>query len=326
MRRAPALVLLLALGVAVPARAAAPPLPVPLSSGWELAMDPHDRGVTDGRPRGAGNDWRPTTVPGVFDGRPVASQFHGTVGWYRVTFTGPRSPGYGWDVRFDSVRRTADAWLNGVPIGHHGDPYVPFELPAPGLRPGRPNTLVVRVDNRKGHEPREGWWNWGGIVRPVSLVPRGRVELDTPGLMYRGGGVELFDGWLVNRGSVPLRPAVVVALRSPSGHEVRVTRGSETLAPGERLRLRFAFRVPGPELWSPDDPKLYRATIQTIAGTRVEKRDEFATGLRTVRVVGGRLAVNGRPLRLRGASILEDIPGHGPALTEADMDSIVAKL
>ena len=46
----------------------------------------------------------------------------------------------------------------------HRDPYVPFTLPARGLRPGQVNTLVIRVDNRKGKEPREGWWNWGGII------------------------------------------------------------------------------------------------------------------------------------------------------------------
>jgi beta-galactosidase/beta-glucuronidase len=325
------LTLLLVALAATPACAApplsGPPAAVPLATGWELAMDPGDHGVAEGRPNGGGPGWRPTTVPGVFDPRPLAGEFHGTVGWYRVTFDGPRAPGgYGWALRFGSVRRVAEVWLNGRLIGRHADPYVPFDLPASGLRPGQPNTLVVRVDNRKGPEPREGWWNWGGIIRPVALVPRGRIELDTPGLMYRGGGIELFDGWLVNRSSVPLRPAVVVSLRSPSGTETRVARGAETLAPGERLRLRFSFRVPDPQIWAPDDPKLYRATIETLAGSRVEQRDPLSIGLRTVRVVGGRLEVNGRPVRLRGASILEDVEGRGPALTEADMNGIVAKL
>jgi hypothetical protein len=49
-------------------------------------------------------------------------------------------------------------------------------------------------------------------------------------------------------------------------------------------------------------------------------------GLRELRWDGGRLQLNGRPLRLRGASLQEDAPGRGDALTEADMDAIVARL
>src|SRR4051812_26810535 len=332
MRRAvPALALVLLAAVLAPsagaAAAPAPPAAVPLGSGWELAMDPGDRGVADGRPDGRGADWRATTVPGVLDPQPDDDVFHGTVGWYRVSFPGPTAPaGYSWDLRFDSVRRVADIWLNGRPIGRHADPYVPFELPARGLRPGRPNTLVVRVDNRKGPEPREGWWNWGGIVRPVALVPRGGVMLDTPGLLYRGGGRETFDGWLVNRSSGPLDPQVAVTLRAPSGRVTHVERAAGTLAPGERRRLRFGFPVAEPELWAPDKPQLYESTIETRIGDHVEQRDSRRVGLRTVGVVSGRLVVNGRPVRLRGASIQEDVEGRGPALTEADMDAIVARL
>ena len=57
------------------------------------------------------------------------------------------------------ARRVAEVWLNGVHVGTHTDPYVPFDLPAPGLRPGGVNTLVVRVDNRKGYAKLD-WTIW----------------------------------------------------------------------------------------------------------------------------------------------------------------------
>ncbi|MDX6639104.1 MAG: beta-galactosidase, partial [Solirubrobacteraceae bacterium] len=146
-----ALTLFLTLALAGAARAAGPPEPVGIGSGWQLSFD-------------GGGSWQPTTVPGVFDANTPASEFAGRVGVYRVTFTGPTAPaGYAWALRFDSVRRVADVYLNGVLVGRHTDPYVPFELPATGLRRGAPNELEVRVDNRKDGEPREGWWNWGGI-------------------------------------------------------------------------------------------------------------------------------------------------------------------
>jgi beta-glucuronidase len=49
-------------------------------------------------------------------------------------------------------------------------------------------------------------------------------------------------------------------------------------------------------------------------------------GLRSVRVASGRLQLNGRTLRLRGASIQEDLPGRGAALRDRDVDRIVADL
>jgi hypothetical protein len=49
-------------------------------------------------------------------------------------------------------------------------------------------------------------------------------------------------------------------------------------------------------------------------------------GLRELRFTGGRLLLNGRPLVLRGASLQEDAPGRGDALTPDDMDAIVRRL
>jgi len=292
-----------------------PPAAVPLTSGWELSM---------GERPGA---WRPTTVPGVFDGTPRKSEFGGMVGWYRITFTGPRTPAdTTWAIRFGSVRRVATAWLNGRPIGRHTDPYVPFELPAAGLKPGAPNTLLVRVDNRKAKEPREGWWNWGGITRAVKLIPRGRVTLAYPGLLYRGDGRMAFDGWVTNR-SARRRPVrIAIALTAPSGRVTRVVRDSPAVGPGDTRRVRFDFRVARPELWSPERPQRYRTRITTSAGGRVEQRDDRLLGLRTVDVRAGRLYLNGKLIDVRGASIQEDVPGRGPALTDADVRGIVADL
>jgi beta-glucuronidase len=49
-------------------------------------------------------------------------------------------------------------------------------------------------------------------------------------------------------------------------------------------------------------------------------------GLRTVGVRDGHLELNGRRLDLRGTSIQEDVPGRGPAMTDADVERIVADL
>jgi hypothetical protein len=315
---------------------AAPPDPLRLSAGWQRAMDPADQGFAQDLPSGrAGTGWRPVAVPDVFDPRPDPASFRGTIGWYRTTFTPPRAAtGAGWALRFEQVRRTARVWLNGREIGSHRDPYTPFELPAAGLQGGRPNTLVVRVDNRKGAEPREGWWNWGGITRAVSLVPHGAVVGEDLGVLPRRTCADgrcrwsvLADGWLENRSGSPQRPSVAVRLRSPDGVVSRGASAPRVLRPGERVRVRFAVPVRGEaQLWSPERPALYRATVATRVGGRTVQVERHRVGLRTVRVEHGMFRLNGRVLDLRGASVQEDMKGHGPVLTADDIDRIVGDL
>ncbi len=331
---------MLAGGSTAPAAAQdVPPAPVALTAGWQLAQDPSDRGMRERWQTGGGAPaWRPATVPGVFDARPVEEDFPGTVGWYRLEFTAPPAAGdLRWGLRFEQVRRSSRVWLNGRLLGRNTDPYVPFTLPAAGLLPGRRNTLVVRADSRKGAEPREGWWNWGGITRPVWLVPRATIGLDDPGVLSdvtcpEGGGGPcsakvIVDGTLEHRGSGDARPAVTVRLTAPDGSVTTGSATSRILRPGERARIRFTVPVQGtPQLWQPGAPNLYRARIETRLGNRVLQVDERRTGLRSVKVRNGMLELNGRAVDMRGASIQEDLVGRGPALSDADLELVVAEL
>ena len=307
---------------------------------WQYTADPADAGGNAGwQNAGTTPDdrWSPVTLPHLFEARPVAARFGGTVGWYRTTIDpGVLPPGFAWGVRFEQVRRTAAVWLDGRRIATHLDPYVPFTVALDGLEPGRPASLVVRVDNRKGKEPREGWWNWGGMTRKATLVPLGRAVLHDPGLMSvvacEGGQAcsakVLVDGEVENRSAEPLAPRVAVSLTAPGeGTSSEGARTLRVLEPGERARVRFEVPIEGtPALWSPDAPNLYDATVTTTAGDEAQQVDHRRIGLRSVRVRDGLLLLNGRPLDARGTSIQEDLPGRGPALTDADLDRIVAEL
>ena len=71
---------------------------------------------------------------------------------------------------------------------------------------------------------------------------------------------------------------------------------------------------------------LYGATVQARLRHRAEHVQHSPVGLRTVAVRDGHLELNGRRLDLRGASIQEDMPGRGPALSDQDVEQIVAEL
>ena len=101
--------------------------------------------------------------------------YGGTVKEYRSASSAPRSQGFRWAFASRRPRR-ATLYLNGrrhrrsCPI-----PYSPVREGGRRPAPGPVNELVVIVDSRKNPRLTEGWWNWGGINRPVKLVPRGRV-------------------------------------------------------------------------------------------------------------------------------------------------------
>ena len=347
--------LLAAACAAVPATAA-PPRSLTLSEGWEARVEaaapappqpappeetspegdaPPTAPSPAGRAAQADGEWRPARVPGVFDARALPSLFAGEVRRYRLRFDGPATPpGFRWLLNFESVRRNAGVFLNGRRIGRSIDPYTPFTVEARGLRPGRPNLLDVIVDGRKDPKLPEAWWNWGGIVRPVHLIPAGPAYLHDLGTMSdvtcRGPATGckaalVIDGKL-ERGAAARGPmSLEVSLRSPTGRRVR---GAFRIPPGtaRRKRVGFELPVPAPMLWSPDAPNLYGARFALRQGGQVVQVERRRIGLRSVTVKGGHLYLNNRRAQLRGASIHEDMPGSGAALTPADMNRIVRDL
>ena len=328
-----------------------------LDRGWEVRVEPAAPGLPQeappeetapesseppapptpaGRAAQAPGEWRPATVPSVFDSRALARLYPGQVRRYRLRFEGPATlTGFRWLLQFDSVRRNAGVFLNGRRIGRNVDPYTPFTVEARGLKPGKVNELTVVVDGRKNPDLPEGWWNWNGIVRPIRLVPAGPAHLADLGTMSkvrcRGPARNcraemLLDGMLERRGgSRAIEPSLEVRLRSPSGRATtRRFRLPRQRAKSRRVEL--SMRVPAPELWSPDSPQLYSARLVLRERGRIVQIERRRLGLRSVAVKGGHLRLNNRRVRLRGASIHEDMPGSGAALTGADMDRIVADL
>jgi beta-galactosidase/beta-glucuronidase len=317
---------------------AAPPRPIELRTGWQFQFDPDNVGLKQRWPDWS-QPWTQVEVPHVFDPNPTDENFLGTIGWYRLRFDTPVAPpGFGWALRFEGVRRVARVWLNGKRIGGSTDPYEPFIVPARNLRTdGKPNELVLRVQTIRPEDLREGWWNWGGIVRPVTLVPVGQVEWRDLGILSdvdcrpgatTCGAIVRTDGWLINHTTETHDVLLVLRLRSPAGDltsKVVTVRG---LKPGERRRVGFPASIQGaPQLWSPIHPNLYEAYAEVRVGGEIQQVDQRRVGLRYIRVQnGGQLYLNGHHLNLRGASIQEDLPGRGPALRDSDVEQIIADI
>ena len=158
---------------------------VDLNGPWRFATDPAARGEQNGwhQPALNARDWAEVQVPHCWTVDP-RFPYTGTA-WYRRTFTLPSGAAQQHArIVFNGVFYRAKVWLNGQPVGDHEGGYTPFQLDVTSrIRWTGTNTLAVQVDNswstntlpgaRIGSRPQDQvypWLEYGGIVRPVTLV------------------------------------------------------------------------------------------------------------------------------------------------------------
>jgi beta-glucuronidase len=294
-----------------------------LGGAWLFRRDAEDAGLAQGLPTSTATEgWSTVQVPHTYNAEDYSDESQrGTVTWYRKDFRAPRGGGR-FAIRFEAVNFRARVWLNGREIGSHTGDDRPFDLYAPRLRRGV-NHLVVRVDNRHlptdfppvrdigaARRPSGGWWNYNGILREVYLRRIGPVDLKAFGVRP-----------ILPCRRCPASAAVRLLLRNPGRRAVRV-RPTARVA-GRPVALRSVV-VPGGRsrsvggrvalgrvrLWEPGSPRLYRASA-SAGGTGF--RTHF--GVRSIKVDRrGRMLLNGRRVRLRGASVHEEAKGVGAAL------------
>jgi beta-glucuronidase len=302
---------------------------------WYKRADPADHGLAAGFQRSTRlGGWTRTAVPNAANAGDFSRRSYlGGVYWYRKDFRPPPSTARSsWILRFESVNYRASVWLNGRLLGRHTGSYVPFELEGDGLRRGRVNHLVVRVDSRRGlHDVPSlgkrrggpyvgGWWNYAGILREVYLRRVDRLDLADvvvrPRLACRTCAATVYVGARIRNRS---RRPVTASLRGRFGDGA--LRFSRVVVPPRSSRgVRARVRMEAPHLWSPDDPFLYEARL-TLADGGGRRLQEYLThtGVRAFTVVAGRLYINYLPARLYGVNMHEDSLERGAALQPADL-------
>ena len=241
-------------------------------------------------------------VPGDWNTQdPRLYYYEGSV-WYRRKFDAPaRAASDRVFVEFGAVNYRADVYLNGRKLGVHEGGFTPFRFELTGLLRERGNSLVLKVDNKRRADAvptlNTDWWNYGGITRSVELVV-------VPAVFVRDYRIALES--LEER-----TVSASVQLDGARGGE-RVTLSlpelgiRQTAAATGEGRADFRFRVPGAQLWSPQDPRLYRLEVATTGDILADR-----VGLRSIATRGKQLLLNGEPLFLRGISVHEEYSAEG---------------
>jgi hypothetical protein len=297
-------------------------------SRWTFRLDSSNRGLASGWRSGAfggASVKLPSVVdPGEYKGVAGMRNYEGSIAWYRTAFDAPAAGTYA--IAFQSANFRATVWIDGRQAAVHNGSYLPFEARA-ALAAGR-HTVVVRADWRDpAMQSRLGfhrtWFNWGGINGGVEVRELGESELGGASLQtsLTQAGARVRVGVRV-RNDGPARVLAVQGTLSRGGQAVALAFAPLELQHGQSAEASATATVPDPSLWSPSHPSLYQLSLAVGRESSLSAR----VGLRQLRWSGGRLYLNGHPLRLHGASLQEDALGHGDALTPADDVRLVAEL
>ena len=309
-----------------------------LEGTWSFIVDPKSVGEAEKWHSAPTSNWDFLYVPAPWN-RQNLGKYEQYVGyaWYARDFYLPDD----WSnkavwLHLHGAMYMARVWVNGSLIGEHEGGFTHFKLRADNaLNFGGKNHIAVMVDNTTGPEtsPQSSdekngmnlavdWYHWSGIYRPIYLeanskvyfsdvtirtesVEEGKIHVavDISNLTDESASGEVTYQILDNDGN----PAT-----EPLGMDfTSESKGADTLG--------TMLTVSNPKSWSPDSPHLY--TLELKLSTHSGQNDVLNTsfGIRTIEVKGGKLLLNGKPIFLKGANMVEDFPIVGRTLPGAIM-------
>ena len=276
-------------------------------SGWQFTRDgktttvdlPHDWDIFDApNPEtgatGTGGGW-----------------FQGGKGEYRKSFKTPA--GEVVKLHFEGVYQRAEVFVNGQKAGQHGYGYTPFTVDiTPYLyKDKRQNELLVTVDNSL--QPNCRWYSGSGIYRHVWLETMPALHIAQNGVFVTTPEVKADKATVkvevtVENESDKERAATVVI----HGTQLK-TALSEVLpvkVPAHSTKsVAATFTVQNPELWSTDNPYLYKATVELKEMMKDEAIDRQTAkyGIRSFSFDAEKgFVLNGKPVLLNGACVHHD--------------------
>jgi len=321
-----------------------------LNGEWQYLVDPYETGFYDYRYKERSADdpeayWssdqpknkmdrkehgytnrRILKVPGDWNSQdPRLLYYEGTV-WYKRSFdfhkTDASSRIF---LYFGGANYRADIYLNGKKLGMHKGGFTPFNFEVPDtLLKARDNYLVVKVDNKRAADEvptlNTDWWNYGGLTRDVRLVqlPARSAILDyslglarSPADTQTAGASS--DATVAGTPSPDTRPAEatgwVQLANASDGEQITVEIPElkiKEVFPVKDNRADLRLRLSSFQAWTPETPRRYQVII---SGT--SDHVEESIGLRTIRVQGDKILLNGKPVFLRGISLHEEVAWEG---------------
>jgi beta-glucuronidase len=236
-------------------------------------------------------------VPGDWNKQRDTLLFYEGPVWYQRYFSHHKRAHFRTFVNFGAANYFARIYLNGEKIGEHEGGFTPFIFEVTSKILEGQNSLVVEVNNARRPDAvpalSTDWWNYGGLTRSVDLVEVAETFVQDYFVQLARSAPGEVAGWIQLNG---VSQPQAVSIEIP---EIALKKTITTDAQGHG-DFRFPAKL---QLWSPEDPKLYRVLISS-GGDTVEDQ----IGFRTVETRGTQILLNGKPVFLRGVSLHEEAP------------------
>ncbi len=246
----------------------------------------------------------------------------GGIGWYRKTFTLPESDK---DklvfINFDGVYRDGQVWINGHYLGIRPYGYSSFQYElTPYLNYGsKKNIIAVKVDNSK--QPNSRWYSGSGIYRNVWLVTTNKVYVDhwgtyitTPEVTNESAKVSI-QIMVRNATGSDRNVTVKTAVLNKDGERVAEVETPASILKDSVTEVSQEVSVKNPELWSIENPSLYKAVTTIESDKKIS--DDYSTtfGIRTFRFDADKgFFLNGKHVKIWGVCDHHDLGCLGAAV------------
>ncbi|MGC1390623.1 MAG: glycoside hydrolase family 2 TIM barrel-domain containing protein [Bacteroidales bacterium] len=236
-------------------------------------------------------------VPGDFNSQMTELKyFEGTV-WYKKSFNYDLNNSKRLFLHFGAVNYCASVYLNGNFLGKHEGGFTPFQFEITGAVKRGGNIIVVRVNNQRLTDGIPGlgydWFNYGGITRDVNLVETDNTYISDYFIQLKKHSSGEVLGWVKLNGDHFMQKVEIVIPELKVDYKTKSN--NEGLA-----EINFVSRF---DLWSPENPKLYRVIVRSETDTVTDN-----IGFRSIEVKGSKIILNGKMVFLKGINIHEENP------------------
>jgi beta-glucuronidase len=252
-------------------------------------------------------------VPGDWNTQRDSLFYYEGLLWYQRDFPYAPKPHTRVFLHVGAANYRSIVWVNARKACEHEGGFTPFDCEiTTALHEGN-NFAVIAVDNTRlddGVPTRKtDWWNYGGLTRDVSLVEVPEQFVDDYDVHLNRADRSEIDGWVHVEGA-------------SAGGQVRLAIPDAGVSATETIdqqgRANFKVHTANLQLWSPENPKLYKVEIQSGSDAIADE-----IGFRIIEARGTQILLNGQPLFLRGVCIHAEAPYRtGRAYSQADVDTL----
>jgi len=277
-------------------------------SEWRTLNLPHDWSI-----EGNFSNEHPAT--------PGGGALPGGIGWYRKTFTIPETEK---DklifIDFDAIYENSEVWINGYYLGKRPYGYISFRYElTPYLNyEEKENVIAVKVDNSK--QPNSRWYSGSGIYRNVWLVHTGKIFVDhwgtfvtTPEIKENSAQVNIKTD-IKKKSEKKQQITLKTTIYDAEGKKVASFTSTGTLKDSV-TPIEQELEVTNPNLWSVENPYLYKAICQIEYNGKISDDYETPFGIRYFNFDSEKGSfLNGEPIKIKGVCNHHDLGCLGAAV------------